>query len=410
MALPEIKIRHFSEPKYGKTVEQDMKLAIVSPYPPSKGTLNEYCFHLVSHFAEKDMIEKIYLVSDILPEGKKFDLKEFEGKVEAHPCWRFNAYSNRKNILRKIDELKPDAVLFNIQFLSFGDKKVPAALGLMLPKAVKKKGYKSIVLLHNILEEVDLSGAGISQNKLMNKAYNMIGTYLTKQILKADLVTVTIAKYVEVLEKKYQVDNVALTPHGSFEVPELPDFEHEKRPYSAMAFGKFGTYKKVETMIEAVETVRRRTGEEIEIVIAGSDNPNAKGYLKGIEEKYKDISGIRFTGYVAEEDVPGLFRDSTVVVFPYTATTGSSGPIHQAGSYGKAVVIPRIGDLEKLIEEEGYRGSYFEPGDTEGMAEALEKVITDSDYRRELGKANYLAAASLPMSDITDWYFLHFIS
>ena len=40
-----------------------------------------------------------------------------------------------------------------------------------------------------------------------------------------------------------------------------------------------------------------------------------------------------------------IFDEAAVVVFPYTATTGSSGVLHQAGSYGKAVVMPDLGDL-----------------------------------------------------------------
>jgi hypothetical protein len=40
-----------------------------------------------------------------------------------------------------------------------------------------------------------------------------------------------------------------------------------------MAFGKFGTYKKVEILIDAVEIIRISSDEAIEIVIAGTD-PN----------------------------------------------------------------------------------------------------------------------------------------
>jgi hypothetical protein len=40
-----------------------------------------------------------------------------------------------------------------------------------------------------------------------------------------------------------------------------------------MAFGKFGTYKKVEILIDAVELIRKSSDEAIEIVIAGTDSP-----------------------------------------------------------------------------------------------------------------------------------------
>ena len=43
-----------------------------------------------------------------------------------------------------------------------------------------------------ILEQVDLKTAGFTKNKLWKNVFNFIGTCLTKSILSADLVAVTI--------------------------------------------------------------------------------------------------------------------------------------------------------------------------------------------------------------------------
>ena len=385
-----------------------MKIAIVSPYPPSKGTLNEYVYHLVEQMKNKEEIGEIVVLSDQLPEGLEYPEVIGSAKVTIQETWKFNSMMNAYKINKAIKACKPDLVFYNIQFLSFGDKKIAATLGLLSPLWTKLSGIPSMVLLHNIIETVDYESAGITNNKILQTIFNWSGTLLTKLILASTMVSVTMAKYVNILEKKYKVDNVAQVPHGSFEIPEMPDFDVPAGPKKIMTFGKFGTYKKVEEMIEAVELVRRRTGEDLEIVIAGTDNPNVKGYLKSVEEKYSHIENITFTGYVEEEDVPLIFGESTAVVFPYTSTTGSSGVLHQAGSYGKAVVLPNIGDLKELIEEEGYRGAYFQPGDVHGLADAIEKIVINTKYRTELAKKNYAAAAALPMSDIVDWYLMHF--
>ena len=171
-----------------------------------------------------------------------------------------------------------------------------------------------------------------------------------------------------------------------------------------MTFGKFGTYKKVEPMIEAVELVRKETGLDIEVVIAGTDNPNVPGYLESVKEEYSHIENIRFTGYVAEEDVPILFKESAVVVFPYTSTTGSSGVLHQAGSYGKAVVMPDLGDLALLVQHEGYQGEFFIPSNIKSLAHAIKNILTNDEYRRKQGAKNYQAAIAFPMSKITQMY------
>lgn len=381
-----------------------MKLAIVTAYPPSKVTLNEYAYHLVKHFRQKEDITELVLLTDTTEGEKDVKFTEAGCKITIKECWTFNSYKTILNLTKAINHVKPDAVLFNLQFMKFGDKKVAAALGLMLPLVCKLKKIPNIVLLHNILEEVDLGSAGFTSNQLLQKIYGFIGSSLTRLILQADTVAVTMQKYADILEAKYNAKNVKLIPHGTFEIPKEPDYKVSTAPMQIMTFGKFGTYKKVESMIEAVEKVRQTTGLELEVVIAGTDNPNVPGYLAKVQEDYKHVPQIRFTGYVEEQEVAALFNESAVVVFPYTSTTGSSGVLHQAGSYGKAVVMPDLGDLALLVQDEGYRGEFFEPTSVESLAKAIENIVTNETYRMELGKANYQAATALPMSQIAGIY------
>lgn len=385
-----------------------MKLAIVTAYPPSKVTLTEYGYHLVKHFRLQEEVTEIILITDVTTEAKDLAFEKEGCKITVKECWNFNDYTNLFKVSKAIFETKPDAVLFNLQFLKFGDKKIPAALGLMLPMICKLKGIPTISLLHNILEQVDLENAGFTKNRVLQKVYNFIGSTLTRFVLSSDILAVTISKYVTILEAKYKARNIALIPHGAFETPPEPKYTLPTGPKQVMAFGKFGTYKKVEILIEAVELIRARTNENIEIVIAGTDSPNTPGYLASMKEKYSHVSQMRFTGYVAEEDVPILFGESAVTVFPYTSTTGSSGVLHQAGSYGNAVVLPDLGDLSILVREEGYTGEFFDPSSTASLADAIEKIITQEDYRVQLGKTNYKAACSLPMSEITRMYVEYF--
>ena len=384
-----------------------MKLAIVSPFPPSKGTLNEYAYHWVEQLRLKEEVSEIVILTDQLTEGE-YPNYDRESKITIEACWKFNSLFNLWTLIKTIRKHKVDGVFLNLQFLTFGDQRIPAALGLMLPFFLRMIGVPVVTLLHNIMETVDLASAGITNNKVLQTVYNFIGTQLTKLVLYSNIVAVTIPKYVDILRKKYKQDNILLIPHGTFELPELPDFNKDEDRLSVMTFGKFGTYKKVERMIEAIDLIRQRTGLAVDIVIAGTDNPNVKGYLADVASKYAHLEDLHFTGYVEEEDVPGLFKDATAVVFPYTSTTGSSGVLHQAGSYGKAVALPQLGDLKELIEEEGYRGTYFEAEDVKSMADAIEALLLDEKKRTEIGRANYAAASGLPLSELAEWYMMHF--
>jgi glycosyltransferase involved in cell wall biosynthesis len=211
-------------------------------------------------------------------------------------------------------------------------------------------------------------------------------------------------KYVSTLQEKYFATNIKLIPHGTFEIPEEPSYTLPEGPLKIMTFGKFGTYKKIEGMIEAVEKIRLTSNKELEIVIAGTDNPNTPGYLESVKQKYAHVPGLIFTGYVEEEDVPKIFSESAMVVFPYTSTTGSSGVLHQAGSYGKAVVMPDLGDLALLVKDEGYRGEFFDPTSVHSLAKSIQILVENRALRKSIAKANYKAATSLPMSEITRMY------
>src|SRR5664280_2106022 len=65
------------------------------------------------------------------------------------------------------------------------------------------------------------------------------------------------------------------------------------------------------------------------------------------------------------------------------------------------------GDLIDIIEEEGFRGVYFEPGDPISLADALAKVLDDDSLRDDLGRRNFAAASGIPMSEVVHWHVVH---
>ncbi len=396
-------------------MHKKIRIAMVTAHPPSKSSLNEYAYHFVRFLRQKPEVSELFLLVDHLPEGETYaDVEDssIEGvPVKTIPCWEFNSLQNPISILKQVREVNPDIVLFNIQFASFGDKKIAATLGLLTPMLLKMAGFKSVVLLHNIMETVDLKSAGFNQSPIVEKIIRLAGTITTRFILMADMVALTIPKYVEILEKKYGTPNIVLAPHGSFDDSvDMPSFDLPDGPMQIMTFGKFGTYKKVEPLVEAFEMLAENGRSPLELVIAGSNSPNAPEYLETVEQIYTHVPNIRFTGYVAEEDVPRIFSEAAVVVFPYTSTTGSSGVLHQAGDYGKPAVLPNIGDFAEVIKEEGYDGEFFEPNNPESLAGAIARIIDNHEHRQELGMKNFLASKGLPISDVVDWYLLHMMT
>ncbi len=385
-----------------------LKIVLVTTFPPGTGSLNEYAYHFVRHLRTKKEVSEITLLVDKLPPGEQYRLNILPNSVPVYvrPCWRFNAWSNPFSILSALRKCQPDVVLYNLQFATFGDKKIPAALGLMTPALSRLFGTMTVVLMHNLMDTIDLKSAGFGDS--MEKLMRFFGMLMTRLLLTSNLVALTIPKYVELLEQKYHADNVLLMPHGAFEDLTEPDYAADETKPVLMTFGKFGTYKKVEPLLEAYKILLAEQRPPLEVVIAGTDSPNAPGYLAQIQQQYTDLPGLHFTGYVPEEEVANLFKRSTIAVFPYSSTTGSSGVLHQAGEYGTPVVLPHIGDFAEIVAEEGYVGKFFEPGNVADMARAIADLLDHPDERISISRRNYQAARGLPMSEVVDWYLVHF--
>ncbi len=384
------------------------RIGVLTAFPPGRNSLNEFGFHLVSHLAENPRVDSVVVFADETDAGPPLRLENNEHKVEAIASWKFNSVTNPLRLIRAVRAAKVDAVLINLQFATFGDGRVPGGLGLLIPAMLKKLGIPTAVILHNLADNVDMQDAGFADSKVTAFVMTNAGKLLTRAVLATDYVALTIPRYVEFLRDAYGADNVLLAPHGSFEEIAEPAFgPPADGPRKILAFGKWGTYKTVDVLVDAFRRLLDRGYDDLELVIAGTDSPNSAGYLARVAAECSDLDNVVFTGYVEEEDVSDLFLGSAVTAFPYTSTTGSSGVLHQAGSYGRSAVLPAIGDFVEVIEEEGFIGQYFQPGDPVSLADALAKLLDDPSLNAEHGTRNYLAATGIPMAEVIDWHLIH---
>ena len=380
-----------------------LRIGVVTAFPPGRNSLNEYGYHLVRHLSRLEEVSDVVVYADETDAGAPTPI---DG-VTFVPSWTFNDPRTVVRVARAVARTRPDAVILNLQFATFGDRRIPGALGLLLPAVLRARRVPTLVVLHNLADNVDMRDAGFARSALTARLMTLAGRLLTRALLRADIVALTIPRYVEFLRDSYGAANALLAPHGSFEEIAKPSFGIPPGRRTIMAFGKWGTYKTVDLLVDAYRLLLDRGYDDLQLVLAGTDSPNSPGYMADAAARYADVPNIEMPGYIAEEDVAPLFGSATVVAFPYTSTTGSSGVLHQAGEYGRAAVLPRIGDLVDVIEEEGFEGVYFEPGDVESLADALAAVLDDPERREMLGRRNYAAASGVPMSEVVQWHIAH---
>lgn len=101
--------------------------------------------------------------------------------------------------------------------------------------------------------------------------------------------------------------------------------------------------------------------------------------LRAIKEQGLGKS-IILTGYVPERDLPALYSGAVCFVYP-SYFEGFGLPPLEAMKCGTAVIV---GNRTSLPEVVGDAGLLVDPFDVDGIAAAIERLITDSDFRSTL--------------------------
>lgn len=194
-----------------------------------------------------------------------------------------------------------------------------------------------------------------------------------------------------------------MVPHGSFPSASEQDVSQlEDRSRIVVTMGKFGTYKRLERTIGAIQNLNASLGEEqkIKLVIGGSDHPAMPGYLDGLATEHKADKNIVFHGYVAEEDVANFFTQAKLAIFDYDSTTGSSGVLHQAAIYGTPAAYPMMGDFIDVTEREGLKGFNFKPLDQAALEMAIKQCLEDEVFAQSLAQNNIDVSKGVTMSTV----------
>lgn len=133
--------------------------------------------------------------------------------------------------------------------------------------------------------------------------------------------------------------------------------------------------KNVPRLVEAFAGSASR--QRCALVIAGSIN----GETERLIEQVKAMGlgrEIRFTGYVPDEDLPGLYACAEAFLFP-TFYEGFGMPILEAMACGVPVVL---GDRGAAPEIAGGYGLAVNPYDTAALCEAIDRVTATTDEDR----------------------------
>jgi glycosyltransferase involved in cell wall biosynthesis len=393
-----------------------MKICFVSTFPPSGRQLNEYAFYIARELKRNPSISLTVLADELTDYAFATDEngKSLQAESQAElpgfnviRCWKFNSLTTAPRLLNVIRKLKPDVVWFNLVFSSFAtpDHPVAAFAGLSVPALARALGYYTHITLHHIIEHVDVASAGVRREKIVRLGSDIA----TRTLLKANSVSVLLSGYQRTLIEKYSAQNVLLGTHGTFaRRPSPPDFSKRGNPeHRILAIGHWGTYKRLETLMEAFGAVVKAV-PNAKLIVAGANHHTKPGYWESIRESHGPDAKVEFRGYVAEEAIPDLFRTSSVVVMPYDSATGSSGPAHQACEYGVPIVCADLGDFRDMATDEDMAISFYRVGDAADLADKLAEILLSPEQQRRMAEHNFSAAIQMTIPRVVQNYLRWF--
>lgn len=140
-------------------------------------------------------------------------------------------------------------------------------------------------------------------------------------------------------------------------------------------------------LLLAYEKLPQSFRDEYPLVMSGG-----KGWLDDelnkIFARVSKESKIIRTGYVDEDDLPGLYSGATVFVFP-SFYEGFGMPPLEAMACGVPVIVSDNSSLPEVVEKAGV---YVNANDKDTITDALKKVLASSSLRKEMSRKGILQA------------------
>ncbi len=147
----------------------------------------------------------------------------------------------------------------------------------------------------------------------------------------------------------------------------------------ALYVGNVKPHKNVERLIDAFHRVRQSGVDDLRLVIIG-DEISKYAALRRAVHKYNLHKYVRFLGFLSDETLAVVYRLAKVFVFP-SLYEGFGLPPLEAMASGTPVVTSNVSSLPEVT---GDAALLVDPTDTDAIADAIRRVVTDPALHADL--------------------------
>jgi glycosyltransferase involved in cell wall biosynthesis len=167
-------------------------------------------------------------------------------------------------------------------------------------------------------------------------------------------------------------------PSGDHESARAGSPSRWPRPY-LLYLGGFSHRKNVSTVLQAFARITEPF-PQVDLLLAGSPPPAEKRTLLRIARDLNLGERVVWLGYVAPDDLPGLYAWSEGFVYP-SLYEGFGLPVLEAMQFGAPVITTRKGSIPEVM---GDIGLAVDPGSPAQVADAMAALLSDPGLLQRL--------------------------
>jgi phosphatidylinositol alpha-mannosyltransferase len=162
----------------------------------------------------------------------------------------------------------------------------------------------------------------------------------------------------------------------------LPREPVDKKGVKVLFVGRMEKRKGLPYLIRAIAQLPTDWPMELEIVGNGPE----RGEVEDLVDELNLREKMTFLGQVSDEEIPGHYRQAGVFCSPAVGAESQGIVLLEAMASGLPLVVFANPGYRELLSAYPEKKCLVEPGNTEGLAQALALLIQDEELRLRLGR------------------------
>lgn len=362
-------------------------LFLSSEYPPETGWggIGTYTYHMAKALAKRG--HEVHVLSVALRQAERHCV---DGLVHVHrfpqrELWRVRRAPRAPMPIPHLEKAWSTYMAHGSLGIKFDVVEYPewSAEGLLFSLRRRKP---TVAHLHTSLAiNLQISGLKVS-------APGQAADFLERlSVRRADGITSPSRALADWSARRFPLRDrtIAVVPHPApTQAPMTGDtaLEHPQRAH-VLFVGRLEFRKNPEVIVRAARLVREKIRSAKFTFVGGSqvrDGMSYQEWLTSLADTLGVMDAIHFTGHLSRREVDVVERSCSIVVvpsrwenFPYV--------VLEAMAAARPIVASRAGGIPEIVHD-GETGLLVDPEDTQGWAEALIALLSDSEKARQMGR------------------------